>query len=122
MYDLNLSWGGDLSLAPNNDLALVSDDVLTQQRVLRRILTTAPDYFWEPSYGGGLGQVVGSPAQRGANEARIQAQMALVASVAESPPPTVSVVFDSPGTFAVSTSYFDSGTQLSSALTFMVAP
>ena len=39
MVDLALQFGGDLAVGPTGDLELADGSVLTQQRVLRRLLT-----------------------------------------------------------------------------------
>ena len=60
MWDATLVWGGDLTINATGDLQLSTGTQLGQQRVLRRLLTNAADYIWQPDYGAGLGQFVGA--------------------------------------------------------------
>jgi hypothetical protein len=89
MYDINLVWGGDLSVGSNGDLALVSGPVQTNQRVLRRLLTNSGDYIWNLGYGGGLATFVGSTANAADVEAVIRNQLGLESAIAANPAPTV---------------------------------
>lgn len=59
MNDLYHYVGGDLSLSPSGDLQPVSDIERGKQRVLRRLMTNASDYLFQPDYGAGLGSKVG---------------------------------------------------------------
>ena len=74
MADLALTFGGDLSVSPTGDIALSDGTTLTQQRVLRRLLTNHGGYIWQLGYGAGLAQFVGQPAA----PAAIQAIVALL--------------------------------------------
>ena len=47
MADISHTFGADLSLSATGDLLCVTGDTLTQQRVLRRLLTNAGDYIWQ---------------------------------------------------------------------------
>lgn len=91
MYDIFLEWGADLAAGSNGDLALATGSVQTNQRVLRRLLTSPCDYIWNLNYGGGLGSFVGSASSSVAIEAVIRAQMLLEPAVASVPAPTVEV-------------------------------
>ena len=62
MPDISHQFSADLSLSPTGDLATITAPQLTQQRVLRRLLTNPGDYIWHPSYGAGLAAFVGQPA------------------------------------------------------------
>lgn len=61
MADLALPWGGDLQLSTTAGLALADGPALTQQRLIRRLLTNPGDDLWNPGYGAGLGRFVGMP-------------------------------------------------------------
>jgi hypothetical protein len=61
MADLNLPWGGDLSLSPTGGIELVAASGMTQQRLIRRLLTNPGDYLEDLTYGAGLGAYVGQP-------------------------------------------------------------
>ena len=120
MNDLTLIWGGDLSLSPNNDLALGAGDNLVQQRLIRRLFTTCPDYFWESNYGAGLGAAVGSPLREGAITALIQNQIAMESTIASNPPARISVAAEAFNLFSVAISYTANETNTSSTLSFTV--
>jgi phage baseplate assembly protein W len=81
MYDLNLPWGGDLSLSPQGGTELISGSALTQQRIIRRLLTNQGDYIWDPTYGGNLRQYVDEPFDVAAVTAHVQAQTVLESTV-----------------------------------------
>jgi phage baseplate assembly protein W len=120
MADLALQYGGDLTVGPTGDLALADGALLTQQRVLRRLLTNAGDYIWQLSYGAGLGQFVGQPNAPAAIKGVTLAQMKLEAGVAASPAPTVSTEAGSDGTVTLSLVYADATTGQTSSLSFSV--
>ncbi|MGN6536402.1 MAG: hypothetical protein ACTHKQ_11825, partial [Mesorhizobium sp.] len=61
MPDLDQLWGEDLSVSASGDIATVDGDSLTTQRILRRLMTSPGDYIWNPTYGAGLPQRIGSP-------------------------------------------------------------
>ena len=61
MADLSLPWGGDLALSSTAGLALVDGSQLTQQRLVRRLLTNPGDDPFDVTYGAGLGRFVGRP-------------------------------------------------------------
>ncbi|MEE3500197.1 hypothetical protein [Acidiphilium acidophilum] len=54
MADAGLVFGGDLAIDAGGDLALAAGSALTEQRVLRRLLTNPGDYIWQLSFGAGL--------------------------------------------------------------------
>jgi phage baseplate assembly protein W len=97
MADLQLPWGGDLTVAPGGDLLLVDGDALGVQRVLRRLLTNPGDLVFHAEYGAGLGSFVGQAApQRMA--ALIAAQAVQESAVARTPAPQVGVTSTADGT------------------------
>jgi hypothetical protein len=89
--DLSHIWGGDLQLSPTGDLARADGPVRSQQRVLRRLMTGATEYLWEPTYGAGLPQKIGENLNLPEIRGRIRGQMLLEASVARVPAPEVKV-------------------------------
>ena len=103
MADLFAWWRQDLTLLPDGDLLMASavskTGVLTpasgtaegEQRVLRRLMTTAGQYIWHLEYGAGLPGFVGQPSQLDAIQAIIISQMLLEDVVAQDPPPQVQV-------------------------------
>ncbi len=90
MVDLTLTFGGDLALGATGDLALASGVALTEQRVLRRLLTNPGDYIWQLPYGGGLASFVGMAGMGARIAADARAQLKLEARVARSPAPRIS--------------------------------
>jgi hypothetical protein len=107
MADIAHQFGNDISLAPNGDIALASGTVLTQQRVLRRLLTNPGDYIWDVNYGAGLGAMVGQTVNAARITAIIRAQMFQEATVAKNPLPTVSVSAGNNGLVQAAISYVD---------------
>ena len=102
--DLDHYYGNDISASATGDLALADTVKMGEQRVYRRLLTNSqltaangtpiasPDYTWHPTYGAGLPRKVGSPGNSAATAAIVKGQMALEATVAKSPKPTVNVL------------------------------
>lgn len=107
MADYSLPWSGDLSLSPTAGLALVSGAALTEQRLIRRLLTNPGDDPWNPTYGAGLGHFVGSPVNTAALSALISDQALLEATVASVT--SVTVVQDRLGTVSATIVYVDLG-------------
>lgn len=78
-------------IAPNGDLLTVTGSLEGQQRVLRRILTPPLDYIWEPTYGGGVGALVGGLEPGSRIEGQVRSQMLQEDAVSQDPPPVVTV-------------------------------
>ncbi|MBW4024937.1 MAG: hypothetical protein HIU92_17710 [Proteobacteria bacterium] len=95
MSDLNHTFGGDLGVAPNGDLATASGSALGQQRVLRRLLTNAGDYIWQINYGTGLPAMIGTPVDTAAIAGLVRSQIFLEGAVARNPAPAISVQAES---------------------------
>ncbi|HUB10999.1 MAG TPA: hypothetical protein VMB34_03505 [Acetobacteraceae bacterium] len=91
MGDINHQWGSDLNVAANGDIAVVTGPSVGQQRVLRRLLTSALDYIWQPTYGAGVARFVGEPANALQIRAVIRSQIFKEQSVAQTPEPTINV-------------------------------
>ena len=89
MNDIYLPWNGDLGVGSTGDLALVNDVDMSNQRICRRLLTNAGDYIWQPTYGGGLAQFVGGPAQAAAIESVIRTQLGFEPAVNATPAPEI---------------------------------
>ena len=123
MADLFHQWGSDLALGPTGDLALVSDQLLGQQRVLRRLLTNPGDYVWQLDYGAGLGRFVGSPASPLHVRAVVRSQLFKEAAVAQFPEPVIDVAPTPAGgstSLYVTLRYSDSETGQASPVSFPV--
>jgi phage baseplate assembly protein W len=116
--DISHAFGGDLALGPTGDLELASPPSLTQQRVLRRLLTNAGDYIWQLDYGAGLPQFVGKPANVLQISAVIRGQIFSEAAVAASPEPTIDVSATAGGLVSVQLRYTDATTTQTQLLSF----
>ena len=110
MPDLSHLWGNDLAWSPTGDLATADIPTVTQQRVLRRLLTTPGDDIWALDYGAGLAAYVGQPGAASAILAAIRGQIFKEAAVAQSPAPVIDLVPDPSGAFYVHVRYADANT------------
>lgn len=115
--DLAHVFGEDLQLGPSGDLALVADNMETQQRVLHRLLTSAGSYIWQLSYGAGLPALIGSVASQQQIAAIIRAQMSYEASVAATPEPGVTLAGGTIGVVTASIVYTDNRSTKNQVLT-----
>jgi len=120
MADLSLQFGGDLAVGPTGDLAVADAQALTQQRVLRRLLTNPGDYIWQLGYGAGLGQFVGRPGVPALISGVIRTQMQFEPQVMQSPAPSVSASVSDDGIVMASVSYVDAVTGQTALLSFSV--
>jgi phage baseplate assembly protein W len=120
MADLGLAFGGDLAIGPTGDLALADGAALSQQRVLRRLLTNPGDYIWQLAYGAGLGQFVGQPGAPNILAGLVVRQMRNETGVGLSPAPKVTAAAGIDGSVTMSVSYTDAATQQISTLNFTV--
>lgn len=107
MTDLAHIVGSDLQLSPSGDLAIISGDDQTQQRLLHRLLTSAGTYIWQLSYGAGLPSLIGSVASQQQITAIIRAQMRLEAAVLAIPEPSVVLTSGQIGEVSATISYTD---------------
>lgn len=94
LYDIFLNWGADFQWTNNSprDLLMATGSELSQQRILRRLLTNALDYIWVPSFGAGLPQQIGqlnSDTNFDSIKSTITSQIFNESSVAQTPPPEV---------------------------------
>jgi len=94
MSDLHHLWGTDLAISPTGDLATADTPLVTQQRVLRRLLTNPGDEIWSLDYGAGLARFVGVPG-------------AIQAAVSQSPEPIIELRPDPTGVLYVQIRYAD---------------
>jgi hypothetical protein len=119
MPDVAHVFGQDLQASANGDLATSDSVELSQEMVLRRLLTNPGDYIWHPEYGTGVPKMVGSPIDVATVIRIIQSQMALEASVVQSPPPVIQVSSIPNGMF-VQINYTESDSQMPAYLGFPV--
>lgn len=120
MSDLSHLHGNDLQVDATGDLLLAAGAALSQQRVLRRLLTNPLDDAWNTGYGAGLPRYVGQSTQRAAVAAVIRAQMRSEAAVARQPVPEVTVAAAPDGTVTASVGYADAATGATAMVTLPV--
>ena len=121
MPDISHQFGSDLVVSANGDLLTADSVNLSEQRVLRRLLTNPKDYIWQPTYGAGMPQRIGLPFDVETIEAIVSPQMCLEESVVRSPPPEVDVASFPNGMF-VDISYTEADSGLPAVLNFPVSP
>ena len=91
-------FGNDLQVTTNGDLQSVDGVDLSNQRIIRRLLTTPitvsnpPDYLQNPTYGAGLPTFIGqrnTPEIYNKIKALIISQIYLEPTVSQNPPPEI---------------------------------
>lgn len=122
MQDATLPWNMDLLASATGDIALASGTTLGQQRVLRRLLTNPGDYIWHPTYGAGLGQLVGAPSDRLSVQAAIRSQLFKENAVARIPEPVIDVQGAADGSVYVHLRYVDFTSGATQILAFSIGP
>lgn len=110
MADLYHQLGADLAVDATGDLLTAEGSMMTQQRILRRLLTPAESYLWHLDYGGSLPSFVGNPANAKRIEAVIRTQMLLEDGVAKVPVPSVTVAVQPDGVVIATLHYADAQT------------
>ena len=118
MPDLSHLWGNDLAFSATGDLATFDTPEITQQRVLRRLLTNPGDYIWSLPYGAGLANFVGQPGAAAAIRAAIRGQIFKEAAVAQTPEPVIELRPDPDGSLYVQVRYADAQTGTTQTLAF----
>ena len=118
MPDLTHLWGNDLAWSPTGDLAAVDIPSVTQQRVLRRLLTTQGEDIWALDYGAGLAAFVGQPGAANAIRAAIRGQIFKEASVAQTPEPVIDLAPSPDGALYVHIRYADATTGATQTVAF----
>jgi phage baseplate assembly protein W len=120
MPDLSHQFGADLTIGATGDLLTVSAPILTQQRVLRRLLTNPGDYIWQPGYGAGLAQFVGQPANAAQIRAVVRSQIFQEKAVAQNPQPVIDVQSNVDSSVYVYIRYADASSGETQVLSFSV--
>ena len=120
MPDISHVFGNDLTISPSGDIATSDGPALGLERVLRRLLTMAGDYIWQPDYGAGLPAAVGQVAQPARIKAVIRAQMLQENAVARTPPPQISVTSSPDGTVTANVQYVNAETGTTQTLNLPV--
>ncbi len=118
MQDAALMWSSDYIPGPTGDIGLLDGTLLGQQRVLRRLLTNPGDYLWQPDYGAGLGQFIGTPLDVLAVVSAIRREIFKEAAVSPLPEPLIEAVQASDGTVVIDIRYVDSTTGDTQVLAF----
>lgn len=94
LNDLFNNIGTDLSVSSTGDLLLASGLQLSEQRVLRRLLTAINGYIWDTTFGASLPSFVGQPGTS-TNVSQltslITSQIFLEDTVAKYPAPVISL-------------------------------
>ena len=122
MPDISHQFSADLSLSPTGDLATIASPQLTQQRVLRRLLTNPGDYIWHPSYGAGLAAFVGQPANSAGIAAIVRGQIFKESGVARTPEPVIDIQPNPTGAVFLAIRYADASTGETQTFSFTVGP
>ena len=119
MTDIALGWNDDFQIDSTGDLATGDGDVEVRQRIERRLFTSVEGYVWHPSYGAGLPQKIGSTLSVPQIKQIVSSQLALEATVAQSPPPVLGVSADAndPGITRISIQYQDADTGVTVSFT-----
>ena len=118
MPDLAHLWGSDLAWSSTGDLAASDTPALTEQRVLRRLLTTQADYIWQLDYGASLASFVGQPGAALAIRAAIRGQLSKETTVAQTPAPIIDLTPDPAGNLYVSIRYADAASGATGTIAF----
>ncbi len=118
MPDLSHLWGNDLAWSPTGDLAAADTPAVTQQRVLRRLLTSPGEYIWALDYGAGLATFVGQPGAASAILAATRGQIFKEAAVAQTPAPVIDLAPSATGTLYVHIRYADAQTGATETVAF----
>jgi hypothetical protein len=121
MSEIWHAYGNDLLPSANGDLLTVDSVLESEQRVLRRLMTNAGDYIWQPTYGAGLPAKIGDPFDVATIESIVQSQMYLEDSVVRTPPPDVEVS-SFPNGMYVDISYTEADSNQDAVLSFPVMP
>ena len=111
--DLYCEWGGDLVLTPNGSVRFATGWDQVREKIVRIIMTnaaltlpdgstTAPDYFFDTSFGQGAGALVDqNPTQSYLAAVKQRIVAAILGARLSTITPTVSITQPTQGTFRV---------------------
>lgn len=123
MTDLYHYWGTDLQLSATGDLLTVDGVTETDQRILRGLMTAAPEYVFHPKYGAAIGKHVGD-ALSISDYSRIKADIRSIVirdvNVSTNPAPQLDFKATASGYLSVSISYIYKPTGQLQTLAFNV--
>ncbi len=124
MTDIFHYWSNDIELDATGDILTVEGTTETNQRILRALMTAAPEYFFHASYGAGIGRHVGE-AISSSNYSAIQADVKSIVSkdpdVSPTPKPTFSFISSPTGYLVVKINYTYRPTGQLQTFTFTVS-
>lgn len=120
MADIFAWWKQDAVILPTGDLLQANGTIEGEQRIMRRLLTTAGTYIWHLEYGAGLPNYVGQPAMADAVASLVMAQLMVEDAVSKTPLPVVNVKSNALGYLALDIRYVDNETGLPVSLNFNV--
>ena len=133
MADAAQYYSADLTLGATGDLQVADSVLLSQQAILRRLLTNptqydasgnvlaSGDYIWQPTYGAGLPSYIGKKLDIPAMKALITTQMFQEASVVQNPAPEI-LITPLPNGMYVRIQYVETDSGLPTVLSFNVTP
>lgn len=116
MSCLSHEWGGDLELDASGGLKIASNHDGIRQRLLRRLMTPQNGYIWQPDYGAGLPERVGSITTQEELYAIARAQCALEDGIDQTQPVTVTLNENGNGGYSCLIAYTDAQTNSVQAL------
>lgn len=107
MDDISHAFGGDIAWSSTGDLLTSTGPLLTQERLLRRLLTNQGDDLHHLEYGAGLARFVGDPVHPMTVRGLVKEQVAQEEAVQQSPAPSVALASDNVGTVYLTVAYTD---------------
>ncbi|OAG75981.1 tail protein [Acetobacter malorum] len=116
MNCLSHEWGGDLELSASGGLKIASGHEGIRQRLLRRLMTPLLGYLWQPDYGAGLPERVGSITTQEELYAIVRSQCALEVGIDQTQPVTVTLNDNGNGGYSCLIAYTDAQTKSVQAL------
>ena len=119
MPDLDAFWNSDLVVTLTGGINIVDGLNLTEQRILRRLLTNPGDYIWHPNYGAGLPRYIGQAVAPSVIEGAAAAQILQEQTVARSPAPQITAVIG-PDLISMTIKYWSATSGAPSLLEFDV--
>lgn len=121
MADARHWWDEDLQASPSGDLALSDGVELSNQRVVRRLMTILGEYLWQQDYGASVPIRVGDTFDMPLLTSIIRSQIFLEEAVSPDPDPEIEVSEILNGVF-VQIKYVDALTGRQASLNFEVTP
>lgn len=123
MTDIYHYWASDLQLSATGDLLAVDGVTETNQRILRGLMTAAPEYVFHATYGAAIGKHVGDALSIG-DYSKIKADIRAIVirdpNVSTNPAPTLDFKASALGYLSVSITYTYKPTSQLQTLSFNV--